>query len=88
MEYPKVGEIYYHFKYPQGCGDNRPYKIIGIGYDTTSEISYVIYQPLYDNNLIKEKSLEGVQYFMRPISEWFDLKQTKSGENVLRFKKS
>lgn len=84
---PQAGEIWYHFKYPQGCGDDRPYKIIGIAYDTTSEITYVVYQPLYANDLMDEQSKNGVMYFVRPLSEWSDLRQNKTGELVPRFTK-
>ncbi len=85
---PKAGEIWYHFKYPQGCGDDRPYKIIGIAYDTTSTITYVVYQPLYVNELMSEQSRNTVEYFVRPLSEWSDVKQNKTGDLVPRFQKS
>jgi len=70
IQIPKSGEKYYHFKHDPVLGENSHlYEIVGLGDDTETGKILVIYKPLYESKYLIEK---GAEYFIRPLSEFFD----------------
>lgn len=56
--------------YDPVLGENSHlYEIVGLGDDTETGKILVIYKPLYESKYLIEK---GAEYFIRPLSEFFD----------------
>lgn len=63
--FPKPREKYYHFKHNPKIDDlNYCYEIVGIGKNTETSESVVIYKPLYDC---------GIELFVRSLDMFIEI---------------
>lgn len=73
--------FYYHYKHdPQKGFDNHAYEVIGVGWDTESNVLSVIYRPLYKNTYLK------ADYCVRPYKMFIEDVEVE-GKRIKRFKK-
>jgi len=65
MQIPEKG-FYYHYKHDESKGFNHhAYEIVGTGKHTEDESIFVVYRPLYENDLSPQN------YYLRPIELFF-----------------
>lgn len=65
----KIGGIYSHYKYPENT-----YKVIGLGFREATDTICVMYQAMYDEDLV----------FIRELSSWLETPEFQ-GKAVQRF---
>jgi tellurite methyltransferase len=59
--------FYYHYKHDESKGFNHhAYEVTGIGKHTEDDTAFVIYRPLYENNITP------ATHFIRPLELFFD----------------
>jgi hypothetical protein len=64
-----IGGVYSHYKYPENT-----YKVINLGFIESTDDICVIYQAIYNQELI----------FVRPLNDWLEILEW-NGEKVARF---
>lgn len=89
---PEVG-FYYHYKHDPSKGlEDHAYEVMGVGFHTeddarSGEEHFLIYRPLYDQNVYKaSKDLNIPCFDARPLEMWMEDVE-KDGEIFPRFQK-
>jgi hypothetical protein len=87
---PEPG-FYYHYKHDPSKGINdHAYEVVGVGFHTEEdaregEAHFLIYRPLYDQNVFHASVQLGIPCFdARPIEMWME-DVTKDGKTFPRF---
>lgn len=87
---PKVG-FYYHYKHDPSKGlSDHAYEVMGVGFHTeedarSGEEHFLIYRPLYDQNVYKaSKDLDIACFDARPLEMWMEDVE-KDGKKFPRF---
>jgi hypothetical protein len=68
---PKAGQYYYHYKHTNQTTNNYAYLIVGIAKHSETLEDMVIYKPLY--KFVPD-------FYVRPLSMWFDPIKTSDFE--------
>lgn len=89
---PEIG-FYYHYKHDLSKGlQDHAYEVMGIGFHTEDdtrpgEEHFLIYRPLYDQNVYKASKELGITCFdARPLEMWMEDVE-KDGKTFPRFQK-
>jgi len=89
---PEVG-FYYHYKHdPEGLVNNYAYEVMCVGFHTENDVRpgeehFLIYRPLYDQNVYKASKELGIPCFdARPLEMWMGDVE-KDGKTFPRFQK-
>lgn len=89
---PEVG-FYYHYKHdPEKGFQDHAYEVIGVGFHTEDDVRpgeehFLIYRPLYEQNVYKASKELGIPCFdNRPLEMWMEDVE-KDGKVFPRFQK-
>lgn len=89
---PEVG-FYYHYKHdPEKGFQDHAYEVVGVGFHTEDDVRpgeehFLIYRPLYEQNVYKASKDLGIPCFdNRPLEMWMEDVE-KDGQKIPRFKK-